>query len=86
MLSRGWTEQEIKDVVSKGEAGKTVDKRRATKTIDGLSRDDTATVYGVPPNNYVVVNDRTGEVTQISDKNDSSWVVDSRISWVIENE
>nr|WP_256347916.1 colicin E5-related ribonuclease [Pseudomonas gingeri] len=86
MLSRGWTEQEIKDVVSKGEAGKTVDKRRATKTIDGLSRDDTATVYGVPPNNYVVVNDRTDEVTQISDKNDSSWVVDSRISWVIENE
>ncbi len=34
-----------------------------------MKRDDSATVYG-EPGNYVVVNDRTNEVTQISDKND----------------
>ncbi|WP_416377849.1 colicin E5-related ribonuclease [Capnocytophaga sp. G2] len=27
------------------------------------------------------VNDRTNEVVQISDKNDTNWIADSRINW-----
>lgn len=80
MDGRGWTEQDVKDTVAKGPKGKSFDKRKAKNTDDGLGRDDTATVYG-KPGEYVVVNDRTGEVVQISDKTDPKWVDDSRIQW-----
>ena len=79
MEKRGWTEQEINDLVSGAPAGTSVDKRGAGKTPDGQPRNDTATVYG-EPGSYVVVNDRTGEVVQVSDKN-NDWVDDGRIKW-----
>ncbi|MDU5674588.1 MAG: S-type pyocin domain-containing protein [Pseudomonas aeruginosa] len=78
---RGWTEVEIRDVIGKGATGSSSDKRRPNKTIDGLGRNDSATVYGSPPNGYIVVNDRTGEIIQIADRNDSAWAVDGRIIW-----
>lgn len=78
---RGWTEQDIKDAVAKGASGKSVDKRSPKKTPpDYLGRNDPATVYG-EPGEYVVVNDRTGEVVQVSDKKDPNWADDSRIQW-----
>ncbi|HEM7179485.1 TPA: hypothetical protein U2I74_004368 [Providencia stuartii] len=80
MGGRGWTEQDIKDTVAKGPTGKSVDQRRPKNTDDGLGRNDPATVYG-EPGKYVVVNDRTGEVAQASDKKDPEWVDDSRIQW-----
>ncbi|WP_205578640.1 colicin E5-related ribonuclease, partial [Pseudomonas aeruginosa] len=43
---RGWTEVEIRDVIGKGATGSSSDKRRPNKTIDGLDRNDSATVYG----------------------------------------
>ncbi|HID8336316.1 TPA: colicin E5-related ribonuclease [Pseudomonas aeruginosa] len=78
---RGWTEVEIRDVIGKGATGSSSDKRRPNKTIDGLGRNGSATVYGSPPNGYIVVNDRTGEIIQIADRNDSAWAVDGRIIW-----
>ncbi|EFJ3386273.1 hypothetical protein KV921_004488 [Escherichia coli] len=80
MRDRSWTEQDIKDTVAKGPTGKSVDQRRPVKTEDGLGRNDPATVYG-KPGEYVVINDRTGEVTQVSDKKDLGWMDDSRIQW-----
>lgn len=80
MPDRDWTEQDLMDTVAKGGKGKTVDQRKPKNTDDGLGRNDPATVYG-EPGKYVVVNDRTGEVTQISDKTDVNWVDDSRIQW-----
>lgn len=77
---RGWTEQDIKDTVAKGPTGKSVDKRKPQNTDDKQGRNDTATVYG-KPGEYVVVNDRTGEVVQVSDKKIKGWVDDSRIQW-----
>lgn len=78
---RGWTEQEIKDAVSKGPKGSSIDKRGPKKTPpDHLGRNDPATVYG-KPGEYVVINDRTGEVAQVSDKTDKGWIDDSRIQW-----
>ncbi|HDY2517691.1 TPA: S-type pyocin domain-containing protein, partial [Escherichia coli] len=66
MPERGWTEDDIKNTVSNGATGTSFDKRSPKKTPpDYLGRNDPATVYG-SPGKYVVVNDRTGEVTQIS--------------------
>ncbi len=81
MPERGWTEDDIKNTVSNGATGTSFDKRSPKKTPpDYLGRNDPATVYG-SPGKYVVVNERTGEVTQISDKTDPGWVDDSRIQW-----
>ncbi|MES4615446.1 MAG: colicin-like bacteriocin tRNase domain-containing protein [Ewingella sp.] len=81
MGKRGWTEQDIRDAVSKGPKGLSVDQRGPKKTPpDFLGRDDSASVYGAP-GKYVVINDRTKEVTQVSDKTDPDWADDSRIFW-----
>ncbi|HEY3985128.1 colicin-like bacteriocin tRNase domain-containing protein [Cedecea sp.] len=81
MIDRGWTEKDIKDVVAKGPKGISVDKRGPSKTPpDFLGRNDDATVYG-EPGKYVVINDRTREVAQVSDKTDPDWVDDGRIFW-----
>ena len=77
---RGWTEKEILELTSSSPAGRTIDNRSARKTSDGLPRNDPAIVYGTP-NGYIVVNDRTKEIVQISGKNDPNWIADSRITW-----
>lgn len=38
-------------------------------------------VYGTKTGGHIIINDVTGEVTQISDKNDKHWIPDSRIKW-----
>ncbi|WP_319022350.1 colicin E5-related ribonuclease [Burkholderia sp. Z1] len=78
--ARGWTQKDVQTVVSEGPVGTTMDNRSAGKTPDGLPRNDPASVYG-SKNGYVVVNDRTGEVVQVSGKNDPGWIPDSRIKW-----
>ncbi|MCW2484843.1 hypothetical protein J5069_02920 [Candidatus Symbiopectobacterium sp. NZEC127] len=83
---RGWTEADVKDIVAKGAKGRSEDKRSPEKTPpDFLGRNDPATVYG-GPGKHVIVNDRTGEVVQVSDKTDKDWVDDSRIAWEKKNE
>ncbi|WP_240619997.1 hemagglutinin repeat-containing protein [Cupriavidus neocaledonicus] len=77
---RGWTVSDIKDVIAAGPVGSTTDNRSGAKAPDGVPRSDTASVYG-SKNGYVVVNDRTGEVVQVSGKNDPGWIPDSRIKW-----
>ena len=78
---RGWTEQEIKDIVKTPPAGTSEDKRSPGKTSDNAGRDDTATVYGSKDKGHVVVNDRTKEVVHVSDKTDQNWIPDLRIKW-----
>ena len=80
LAGRGWTKQEVQIAIDRGAVGVTTDNRTAAKTPDGLPRNDTASVYG-SKSGYVVVNDRTGEVVQISGKNDPGWIPDSRIQW-----
>lgn len=77
---RGWSEGEIRELSKGDPTGTSSDKRSASKTPDRTARDDTASVYGTK-DGYVVVNDRTKEVVQISDRNDPTWVPDSRIEW-----
>ena len=57
-----------------------MDKRSPAKTPDNLGRDDLADVYG-NAKEYVVINRRTGEVTQVSDRLDPNWIKDSRINF-----
>ena len=78
---RGWTEQDVQDAANGPPAGTTTDNRRPNKTADGQGRNDSATVYGTK-DGYVVVNDRTREVVQVSDrKPGAGWIPDSRINW-----
>jgi hypothetical protein len=80
MQERGWTEDDVRRIILGPPAGTARDQRSPKKTRDGIKRDDPATVYG-GPGNYVIVNDRTGEVVQVSDRTDTTWADDSRIKW-----
>lgn len=71
---RGWTEQEIRSAAAGPPIG------LSTDNTDG--RNDPATVYGSRTHGYIVVNDVTDSVVQISDKRDPGWVPDSRIKWI----
>jgi len=81
MKERGWTEDNINETINDGPTGTSIDKRSPKKTPpDFLGRNDTATVYG-KSGSYVIINDRTHEITQLSDRNDPEWVDDGRIEW-----
>jgi len=70
---RGWTEQDVRDITKTSPAGTSIDNTKG--------RSEPATVYG-SRSGFVVVNDRTGEVVQVSDrKPNSGWIPDSRIQW-----
>lgn len=73
LVARGWTEQEIRQAVEARPIGTSIDH------TDG--RAEPATVYGSRTGGYVVVNDLTMRVIQVSDKNDPGWMPDSRIDW-----
>jgi hypothetical protein len=74
LVIRGWTEQEIRVAVSRAPIGHSVDNTGG--------RSDPATVYGSRFGGYIVVNNITSHVVQISDKTDPGWVPDSRIDWI----
>lgn len=68
---RGWTEGEVRDLTRTDPAGTSVDNTGG--------RNDPATVYGTRDGGHVIVNDKTGNVVQVSDK--QSWNPDPRIEW-----
>lgn len=75
---RGWTpEAVIETVANPTRIGSTTDDRR----VEGVQRGEPATAYGNEDGSYVVRNDRTGDIVQVSDRTDPSWRVDPRIKW-----
>jgi filamentous hemagglutinin len=74
LSARGWTEHEIRAAVDRGPTGRSIDHTGG--------RSDPASVYGSKQDGYVVINDRTGRIVQISDRNDPGWIPDSRIEWI----
>jgi filamentous hemagglutinin len=78
---RGWTQADVQAVVNAGAVGVSMDNRSSSKTPDGPPRNDTASVYG-SKNEYIVVNDRTGEIVQISNRNNPDWIPGGRIKWM----
>lgn len=73
MGKRGWTEEAIQETLDN--PVRTV-KTRDTRWLPGSDGplDDPATAYYASDGSYVVRNDKTGEITQISNKNDPNWI------------
>jgi hypothetical protein len=72
MTARGWSEKDVRDLLKTEPVGMSIDGRNG--------KTDSASVYG-KHGEYVVINDRTKEIVQISDKKDPRWKDDSRIHW-----
>jgi filamentous hemagglutinin len=74
LAARGWTEEEVRHAIAAPPIG--------TSTDHTGGNAEPATVYGARDSGYVVVNDRTRRVIQISDKTDPGWMADNRIDWI----
>lgn len=73
MGKRGWSRDSIELVVANPSSTvKTRDTRFDPKT--GVRLNDPATAYISSDGSYVVRNDRTGQIVQVSNKYDLSWV------------
>jgi RHS repeat-associated protein len=65
MPKRGWSDKDIKDVIS--------NPAKTTKWSDYKTGDSVTYYYG-RDGHYVVVNDRTNEIIQVSDRLDPGWI------------
>lgn len=73
MGKRGWTTESLESVISN--PSKTiVTKDTRFDPSSGTRLNDPATGYVAKDGSYVVRNDRTGAIVQVSDKNDKNWV------------
>jgi RHS repeat-associated protein len=68
---RGWSEDSVNDLVNNPSETKSV--RDTRWTSDGTKLDDPATAYIKKDGNYVIRNDKTGDITQVSNRNDPNW-------------
>jgi hypothetical protein len=73
---KGWTESEVRDMAKSEPTGTSVDNTNGKVGEKG----EPSTVYG-EPKRYVVVNDKSRSVVQLSDRKDPNFVPDSRIQW-----
>ena len=73
MGKRGWTESSIQSVIDKP-IKTVVTKDTRFDTVSGNRLNDPATGYIAKDGSYVVRNDRTGAIVQVSNKNDPEWV------------
>ena len=72
ITKRGWSEESIQETLDKPEKMiETRDRRWLPGANEPL--DDPATAYLSADGSYVVRNDRTGAIVQISDRNDKNW-------------
>jgi hypothetical protein len=72
MSSRGWTKNDISMATSfPSRTVKTTDTRYSGSS--GIKNNDPATAYYHPKGGYVVRNDRTGDIVQISNRYDNNW-------------
>ncbi|MGM3308103.1 colicin E5-related ribonuclease [Anabaena sp. WFMT] len=72
MSKRGWTAEIIELVYLNPD--KTEQTRDRRYNIDGSRKDDPATVYYRSDGSYIVCNDMTSDVVQVSDINDPNWI------------
>ena len=71
MAKRGWTTADIEDTLRN--PARTVCTRDMRYLPNGTSMNDPATAYLRQDGHYVVRNDRTGDIVQISNRNDPTW-------------
>lgn len=70
MGKRGWTESKIANALESRNTAQAIDKSTGQK----------ATAYFIGHNQYVVKNDQTWKIIQISNLNDKEWKIDKTIS------
>lgn len=71
MGRRGWTEESVNETITN--PSRTVQTRDTRNIAGGGRMDDPATAYYAEDGSYVVRNDKTGDVVQVSNKNDPNW-------------
>lgn len=72
MPKRGWTEESLdKTIKNPHHTVKTEDNRHLP---GGGTAKDPATAYINEDGSYVVMNDKTGDVVQVSNRNDPNWM------------
>lgn len=71
MKKRGWSEESVKSVV---------DHPHTTRKSGNKSTGNDATVFYDKDGSYVIIDDKTKEIVQISDKFDKNWVPDAGIA------
>jgi colicin-like ribonuclease protein len=71
MTTRGWTTPDIEEVLS--HPARTVRTQDRRYLPDGTRMDDPGTAYLRQDGHYVVRNDRTGDIVQISNRRDPFW-------------
>jgi hypothetical protein len=72
LSKRGWTEESVREVINK--PVRTKPTRDVRHRRDGTQENAPATAYYQNDSNYVVCNDLTGEVVQISNTFDPEWI------------
>lgn len=72
MGKRGWTDDLIEDTLNKPHKTKAWTDTRHQK--DGTKKNEPATAYIRKDGSYVVRNNNTGEIVQISNRNDPNWI------------
>jgi hypothetical protein len=71
MVKRGWSRGAVDNAISNPSRIVTT---RDTRHLPGGGRmDDPATAYYGKDGGYVVRNDRTGDIVQVSDRTDTNW-------------
>lgn len=73
MGKRGWTKDSLDSVIA-SPSKTVVTKDTRFDPVSGTRLNDPATAYIAKDGSYVVRNDRTGAIVQVSDRNDKSWV------------
>ncbi|MBC1375979.1 transposase [Listeria sp. FSL L7-1699] len=71
MKKRGWSEESVKSVV---------DHPHTTRKSVNKATGNDATVFYDKDGSYVIIDDKTKEIVQISDKFDKNWVADAGIA------
>ncbi|WP_062050485.1 colicin E5-related ribonuclease [Bacillus sp. JCM 19034] len=72
MNNRGWNDNLVQNTLQNPQ--RTQVTRDTRNRPDGTRNNDPATAYIREDGSYVVRNDRTGDIVQVSNRNDPNWV------------
>ena len=68
MNKRGWTDNQVQETIK--------NPSKTAQAIDRTANNEPATAYFDKTGHYVVRNNKTGNIVQVSNRNDPNWVVD----------
>ncbi len=72
LSGRGWTKEMVKAAMES--PLKTVAVRDTRYLAEGIRNNEAATAYYSRAGGYVVRNDRTGDIVQVSKRSDEGWI------------